>query len=327
MIKKIISACLLLVIILTCTACNPFTIGQRIAQPSSNSNVWIEKKPENICQDTSFIDILVITEIQNDCFYANTVNPSSPYIIKINGHLGNEWCIRDEVRCKLTNVYMDTSTNRIEADLIEIKNAYPDDESIVLKPIIYLYPEKETKVTVKLDINGNLLCTYPKYINEWTVTAQPNGTLTDEKQTYNYLFWEGKLNTKYDFSKGFCVKGENTAEFLEESLNKLGLKRNEANEFIVFWLEQMENNPYNIISFQTDAYTSNAKLNITPQPDTMIRVFMAWYPSDTQVNIEPQTLTAPARQGFTVVEWGGTTVQTEPQSTLASTKQTDNTVL
>ena len=60
------------------------------------------------------------------------------------------------------------------------------------KPVIYLYPETETEVNVQLGFDGELTCTYPAYRDGWTVTAQPDGTLTDEGgQTYNYLYWEG----------------------------------------------------------------------------------------------------------------------------------------
>lgn len=181
------------------------------------------------------------------------------------------------------------------------------DSYVDMKPVIYLYPEKETEVTVNLDYNGKLTCTYPAYNNGWAVTASPNGTLTDKNgQTYNYLYWEGESNARYDLSKGFCVKGEDTAEFLEQALSDLGLNRREANEFIVYWLPLMEKNPYNIISFQTDVYTNSARLNINPQPDTLIRVFMAWQSSDKFVDLPAQDLSAPERIGFTVVEWGGT---------------------
>ena len=67
----------------------------------------------------------------------------------------------------------------------------------------------------------------------------------------------------------------------------------------------MECNSYNLISFQTDAYTDHAELTISPAPDTLIRVFMAFTPLDKFVEIEPQVLAAPDRQGFTVIEWGG----------------------
>jgi len=165
-------------------------------------------------------------------------------------------------------------------------------------------------VTVKLDYSGRLTCTYPKYNDGWTVTADPDGTLTDMNgQTYNYLYWEGETYTQYDLSKGFCVKGEDTAAFLEDALAKLGLNRREANEFIVFWLPIMEHNPYNIISFQSDIYTESAKLEVFPAPDTVIRVFMAWQTSDAFVEIEAQELSSPEREGFTVIEWGGTEIK------------------
>ena len=69
------------------------------------------------------------------------------------------------------------------------------------KPVIYLYPEDETEVTVRLDYDGTLTCTYPAYEDGWTVTAAPDGTLRDESgQTYSYLYWEGVTRTEYDFS-------------------------------------------------------------------------------------------------------------------------------
>ena len=48
------------------------------------------------------------------------------------------------------------------------------------KPVIYLYPEAETEVTVSLDYDGELTCVYPAMEDGvWTVTAAPDGTLTD----------------------------------------------------------------------------------------------------------------------------------------------------
>ena len=71
----------------------------------------------------------------------------------------------------------------------------------------------------------------------------------------------------------------------------------------------MEQNPYNIISFQTDIYADAAELQIDPAPDTLIRVFMTWKAADSFVELAEQALTAPERSGFTVIEWGGTEVQ------------------
>ena len=185
-----------------------------------------------------------------------------------------------------------------------------DTPSTPEKPVIYLYPETETEITVQLDYSGELTCTYPTYTDGWKVTAAPDGTLTDERgKTYNYLYWEGEGAEQYDFSQGFCVAGADTVAFLEDALAQLGLTRKEANEFIVYWLPQMEQNPYNLIAFQQETYTEAAKLTVTPTPDSILRVFMAWKPLEKPVDIPDQTLPIFERRGFTVVEWGGAEVQ------------------
>ena len=184
------------------------------------------------------------------------------------------------------------------------------DEQLDAKPVIYLYPETVMEVTVRLDYDGQLTCTYPAYGNGWTVTARPDGTLTDEHgQTYNYLYWEGVSDAEYDFSQGFCIPGGETAAFLENTLAQLGLTRQESNEFIVYWLPRMEQNPYNLIAFQSDAYTDHARLTVTPEPDSLLRVFMAWKPLESPVEIPAQDLPAFSRDGFAVVEWGGAEVR------------------
>lgn len=189
-------------------------------------------------------------------------------------------------------------------------DAGADEQGTDAKPVIYLYPEEDTKVSVTLDYDGELTVTYPAYKDGWQMTAYPDGTLLDkEGNEYSYLFWEGVSDTEYDFSQGFCVAGEDTADFLRETLAAIGLKPREYNEFIVYWLPQMQGNPYNLISFQTRRYTDAARLSIAPAPDSLLRVFMAWQPLDAPCEIEPQTFPPFQREGFTVVEWGGTKVQ------------------
>ena len=184
------------------------------------------------------------------------------------------------------------------------------EEQTSEKPVIYLYPEEEMEVTAVLDYDGELTCTYPAYNGGWTVTARPDGTLTDAVgQTYNYLYWEGVDHTEYDFSQGFCVSGADTAAFLEGALAQLGLNRREANEFIVYWLPRMEQNPYNLIAFQSEAYTDHARLTVAPEPDSLLRVFMTWKCLESPVDIPAQDLPAFERTGFAVVEWGGAEVR------------------
>ena len=272
------------------------------------SAIWLdEEKAQKYEQD--LFEHLTITEIYADCFFAVPVIPM-PYTIKINGQLSEDWCVGDQVVCTYENLYYDETQQRYEAEMLSIQvSNWEPDPMVAYKPVIYLYPEEETEVSVQLTLDGKLTCTYPAYNGIWKVTAAPDGTLTDANgQSYNYLYWEGETDARWDMTEGFCVQGADTAAFLEDALAKLGLTRREANEFIVYWLPLMEQNPYNIISFQTDVYTEAAKLQIDPAPDTLIRVFMAWKAADSFVKLPVQVLTAPERTGFTVVEWGGTEI-------------------
>ncbi len=193
---------------------------------------------------------------------------------------------------------------------IEVDTNYPPG---VDKPVIYLYPEEDTECSVKVTMkNGELTCTYPEHGKDgWqNFTARPDGTLVfPDGKEYYCLYWEAVSPIEFDFTKGFCVSGSDTAEFFDKILPQTGLNAREANEFIIYWLPILQKNPYNLISFQTDAYTSTAELEITPTPDSLLRVYMAAKALDAPVEIEAQTFEGFVRNGFTVVEWGGSIVK------------------
>jgi len=187
------------------------------------------------------------------------------------------------------------------------------------KPIIYLYPENTTDVHVSLGNPDLILCSYPKYQADvgWNVTAEPNGNLLYGDKSLYALYWEGESRfDKKIQDDGFVVKGENTIEFLEEKLRILGLNEREAEEFIVYWLPQMENNKYNYIRFETrEEIDYNMPLDITPKPDTLIRIVMDWCEIDSEAeanklrnSIREQELITPERTGFVAIEWGGSKI-------------------
>ena len=180
------------------------------------------------------------------------------------------------------------------------------------KPIVYLYPTQEQNVSVKLGNPELLTCSYPRYDEGWNVLAQPNGDLLDLKTGNNLysLYWEGISNKVYDYSntpelEGFVVKGEDTIRFLEEKLSILGLNEKEREEFIIYWLPQMEDNKYNYIRFETkEEIDEEMPLQIEPKPDTTIRGLMDWKKLDEAIEVKEQELIQVERSGYTVVEWG-----------------------
>ncbi len=212
------------------------------------------------------------------------------------------------VSCTGENPSSDDILTESEDSSTQSEIASDPEEEVAYKPVIYLYPEEETEVSVKLYYNGEFLYTYPTYNDGWNVTAYPDGKIISDGQEYSYLFWEGVSEPRYDLSEGFVVKGEDTEDFLCEKLEFLGLTPKEYNEFIVFWVPLMMNNEYNLISFQEEVYTENAVLEISPEPDSMLRVFMAYKALNEKVEVEEQVLTPFERHGFSVIEWGGTEV-------------------
>jgi hypothetical protein len=179
------------------------------------------------------------------------------------------------------------------------------------KPVIYLYPQQEMNVSVQVGID-RFTETIPNYgTNGWNVRATPESKIFNyaDGQTYPYLFWEGQSDKSISVDKGFIVACEEVSSFLEDSLTKMGLNNQERADFEEFWVTRMldNNEPYFFISFVgTRDFNKVAPLTIEPKPDTLIRVFMYYSPMNEKINVMPQTLSSIPRNGFTVVEWGGT---------------------
>ncbi|MDR0223148.1 MAG: hypothetical protein LBI38_06425 [Oscillospiraceae bacterium] len=200
-----------------------------------------------------------------------------------------------------------------DADYFRTYDLFYSNGGAACKPVLYLYPEKVTDVDVNVVFPGGgyFTCTYPDYGDGWSVTAYPDGTVINKADglEYSYLYWSSYGLADWDFSSGFVVKGEDTAAFLREKLAFLGLTPREYNEFIVYWLPLMQNNPYNLVAFQTDKYEESAVLRVSPKPDSLLRVFMAYMPLENPIDIPEQQLDSFERVGFSVVEWGGTCVR------------------
>ena len=179
------------------------------------------------------------------------------------------------------------------------------------KPIIYIYPEEDMNVEVTVSNPEKFTVTYPKYENGWKVKALTDGTLIDKNnKKYYALYWEGNGDKDSINKDGFVVKGEDSASFLEEKLEILGLNYKEKNEFIMYWLPKLESNKYNYIRFKTrEEIDNNMKLNINPEPDTLIRVMMEYKGLDKKIKVKEEKLTKVERKGYTVVEWGGTEIK------------------
>ena len=187
----------------------------------------------------------------------------------------------------------------------------PEPEDLILyKPAIYLYPRVSSTVSVTLDLDGRLTtCTpQPDSSGTWTVQASPEGRLRSLSgpAIYPYIYWEGDAVLDVDMTEGFVVPRGDVSTFLERVLEGQGLSEAERADFIEYWQPRMARHPYVLVRFEGDAYERVARLAVSPQPDSVIRVFMVFRGLDEPRAVRPQHLPErPSRRGFVVVEWGG----------------------
>lgn len=179
----------------------------------------------------------------------------------------------------------------------------------IAKPVLYLYPENKTNVTITFSHPEYLETTYPKFINKWEVVADKDGNLTDKKgNNYYALYWDEKKVHNVDFNEGFYVEKDDAIKFLENKLSYIGLNDKERNEFIMYWLPILEKNKKSLVYFElTEERESYNKINIIPKPDSLLRLVIHVKKVDKKIDIKKQSLVKFKRRGFVAVEWGGTT--------------------
>ncbi|MGC8483442.1 MAG: hypothetical protein ACP5OE_07340 [Thermodesulfobium sp.] len=217
---------------------------------------------------------------------------------------------KDELKDFLTNGLSDkyVSDGKLITDLEKIENIKSDswrpiDHTVVKKPAIYLYPTADSTVTVSIDPNGKITKTIPDYNGKWTVNVTKNGKI--DKQ-YDYLFYEADLNESFTPTEGWIVGYNDLSLFFDKFLPVLGLNKKETAQFKEYWLKNLKRANYYLISpLSKEFIENNLKLEVTPTPDTVIRVILYFSPLDNPIKIPTPVLVKPTRNGFTVVEWGG----------------------
>ncbi len=179
------------------------------------------------------------------------------------------------------------------------------------EPLIYLYPEKTTAVSVRLHNSINLTESEPPYNSQWNVTAYPDGKIFDKNKQRYYpsLYWEGSAGSPYNPVSRGVVSQSNVKRYLTQTLSVLGLNQKEQTDFIAYWEPKMKSSPYYSIEFFDSLSLQDvAPLTINPKPDTLIRLLMTYKEltsDDNQHAISLDMYKTPVREGFTAVEWGG----------------------
>jgi hypothetical protein len=196
-----------------------------------------------------------------------------------------------------------------QRDEYRLNFSLADMPTVVFKPVIYLYPEHETEITVEMEIKGTEAFLYPAYDEKWKFTAHPNGDLDFGDNTYNYLFWEAKATKSAPFDKnqdGFLVARDEVVSFLEDKLSEANLTSKEQADFITFWGPKMAQNELNFVHFIfNETCEQYANIDIQPAPKSVYRIYILFAPITEPFEVSPQKIQSANRDGFFVLEWGG----------------------
>ncbi|HEY4160446.1 MAG TPA: hypothetical protein VGM08_00095 [Candidatus Saccharimonadales bacterium] len=176
------------------------------------------------------------------------------------------------------------------------------------KPVIYLYPQQTTNVSVRVDAHVDKSDPLYPAPNGWqNVLAQPSGQLTYQGKPYDSLYWEGQGFGAYpDITSGTVVESGQAVATIRSQLKAQGLNTKEISDFLAYWQPKLPTTPYVRLTWLSTAQMNIlAPLNISPRPQTLIRVFLDFQGLQKPEKLAPQHFAVPARRGFTVVEWGG----------------------
>jgi len=107
-------------------------------------------------------------------------------------------------------------------------------------------------------------------------------------------------------ASGFVVAQNDVKKFFNDKLSYIGLNEKEISDFMEFWYPKFNTAPYYFVTLMTNEdFDKIAPLEIDPNPDTVIRVYMDYLPLLKPIKISEPYLPQTTRSGFTVVEWGG----------------------
>jgi len=257
-----------------------------------------------------------------------TIKGDAVYEVKAQKHSGVYKCLHEKTKRYVYNgttqegAYQDTVSyvdfisshpmffwKHPYGDLIAFVRSDVVPAAEKAKPVIYLYPEKSEKVSVKVSPLGGFLKTNPDYGNGWVLEATPDGVITNLKdgKQYPYLFWEGgKEGVVETPQQGFVVAKSDVSSVLENKLSQFGLNKQERDDFLEFWVPKLSRAPYYFITFISRSEINRVSpMSVYPQPDSIIRVLMDYKPLTQLISVESLNIISTERKGFTVVEWGG----------------------
>lgn len=197
---------------------------------------------------------------------------------------------------------------------IPFQSCEPDDIDVecdtcvmVYKPNIYIYPEENIQLTVKLDfpLGGKIITSVPLYGAGWNISVDTTGLIDNN---FTYLFYESTQPDIWQQNAGWIINRANLEVFFRENMNIYGFYGQEIQDFIEYWIPRFINFEYYCIYPQTSELIDDAiRLSFSLEPNNLFRLFYVVKGLNElpdSIFSEPEIDNQFERSGFFITEWG-----------------------
>jgi len=174
----------------------------------------------------------------------------------------------------------------------------------IAKPNIYLYPATMETLTVQINPTGKVTTSIPEYNTGWNVVVAPGGRIND---TYDFLFYEATVDYNFTLDAGWVLQSSDFDRRMNEILVNIGLNDKERADFMDYWPKRMDWKKKYCVAYylKREEMDKAAPLTISKTPESLLRLFFKFVPTDTLVTVPEPKIEKFQRIGFSVVEWGG----------------------
>jgi len=181
----------------------------------------------------------------------------------------------------------------------------PGDSIIAYKPNIYIYPEYEVDLSVRLTFpnGGRVTVSEPEYDDGWSVNVSDSGLIDDE---FTFLFYECKIPDYCQYDEGWIIEESELRTFFDTELRSLRFNEFEIGDFLNYWMPLLkDHDEYLIYPQYSETLEQIVTIDCDVEPDFVNRV---WYVVREYSGVEEPPVTPDSeifsREGFHIMEWG-----------------------
>ena len=207
----------------------------------------------------------------------------------------------------LLSFFIVSNCSRDKSIIAYYRTVNESDTLVVKKPNIYIYPEQEENLIIKVLFprGGSITVSEPLYNEGWHISVKPSGIIDNE---FRYLFYECNVPHYFQTHEGWVVPRNELEMFFRDNMKEYGFNETEIDDFTEYWIPKLKEYEYYYIYPQTsDIINQLVELQFSKEPESTLRLYYLFKGVNTAEigYMQTASISRFTRKGFTVVEWGG----------------------